>query len=94
MSELRCHGNLLTSSKTAPLCLKQVLIVRTKIILDRKTRFLTIFRFLGLWVIFFIIQHDLSLPHEIHSEWRICYDFSLEIYRSRVAYRLIYLFTL
>ena len=28
MSELRCHGNLLTSSNTAPLCLRQVLVVR------------------------------------------------------------------
>ena len=32
MSELRCHGNLLTSSNTAPLCLRQVLVVRTSII--------------------------------------------------------------
>ena len=32
MSELRCHGNLLTSSKTAPLCLRQVLVVRMSII--------------------------------------------------------------
>ena len=28
ISELRCHGNLLTSPKTAPLCLRQVLVVR------------------------------------------------------------------
>ena len=32
MSELRCHGNLLTSSKTAPLCLRQVMVVRMSII--------------------------------------------------------------
>ena len=32
MSELRCHGNLLTSSKTTPLCLRQVLVVRMSII--------------------------------------------------------------
>ena len=31
MSELRCHGNLLMSSKTAPLCLRQVLVVRMSI---------------------------------------------------------------
>ena len=28
ISELCCHGNLLTSSKTAPLCLRQVLVVK------------------------------------------------------------------
>ena len=41
MSELRRHGNLLTSSKTAPLCLRQVLIVRMSIIQisDRWTSF-------------------------------------------------------
>ena len=31
-SELRCHGNLLTSPKTEPLCLRQVLVVRMSII--------------------------------------------------------------
>ena len=31
MSELCCHGNLLTSSKTTPLCLSQVLGVRMSI---------------------------------------------------------------
>ena len=79
MSELRCYGNLLTSSKAVPLCLRQVLIVRMSIIQisDRYTIFLTISRFL--WVIFFIICHNLSLPCEIDSEWRISLagDFSL-----------------
>ena len=32
MSELRCHLKLLTSSKTAPLRLKQVLVVRMSLI--------------------------------------------------------------
>ena len=32
ISELPCHGNLLTSPKTAPLCLRQVLVVRMSII--------------------------------------------------------------
>ena len=32
MSELPCHGNLLTSSKTTHLCLRQVLVVRMSII--------------------------------------------------------------
>ena len=40
MSELRCNENLLTSSKTAPLCLRQVLVVRMSIqISDRGTSF-------------------------------------------------------
>ena len=41
ISELRCHGNLLTSSKTAFLCLRQVLVVRMSIIQisDRSTSF-------------------------------------------------------
>ena len=58
ISELRCHRNLLTSSKTVPLCLKQILVVRTSIIQisDTRTSFLTILRFLC--VIFFIICHD------------------------------------
>ena len=30
--ELRCHGNLLTSTKTAPLCLRQILVVKMSII--------------------------------------------------------------
>ena len=69
MSELRCHGNLLTSSKTAK----------------------PIFRFL--WVIFFIIRHNLSLPHEVHSEWRI----SLRVFTGDlllpcgIAFILLYL---
>ena len=32
ISELRCHGNHLTSSKAVPLCLKQILVVTTSII--------------------------------------------------------------
>ena len=32
ISELRCHENLLTSPKTAPLCLRQVLVARMSII--------------------------------------------------------------
>ena len=32
MSELCCHGNLLTSSKATPLCLRQLLVVRMSII--------------------------------------------------------------
>ena len=38
ISELRCHRNLLTSSKTVHLCLKQVLVVRTSIIQISDTR--------------------------------------------------------
>ena len=58
ISELCCHRNLLTSSKTVPLCLKQVLVVRTSIIQisDTRTSFLTILRFLC--VIFFKICHN------------------------------------
>ena len=81
MSELRCHGNLLMSSKTVPL--RQVLVVRTSIIQisDTLTSFLLL-RFL--WVIFFIICHHLSLPCGIHSKWRISLrflsgDFSLPL---------------
>ena len=60
ISELRSHRNLLTSSKTVPLCLKQILVVRTSLIQISDTRpsFLTIFRFLC--VIFFIICHDFN----------------------------------
>ena len=32
MSERRCHGNLLALSKTAPLCLRQILVVRMSVI--------------------------------------------------------------
>ena len=32
ISELCCHENLFTSSKTAPLCLRQVLVVKISII--------------------------------------------------------------
>ena len=48
ISELRCHRNLLTSSKTVTLCLKQVLVVRTSLIQisDTRTSFLTILMFL------------------------------------------------
>ena len=64
ISELRCHRDLLTSSKTVPLCLKQILVVRTSLIQisDTRTSFLTILRFLC--VIFFIICHDFN-----HSVW-------------------------
>ena len=60
ISELRCHRNLSTSSKTVPLCLKQVLVVRMSLIQisDTRTSFLTILRFLC--VIFFIICHDFN----------------------------------
>ena len=62
ISELRCQRNLLTSSKAVPLCLKQVLVVRTSLIQISGTRtsFLTILRFLC--VIFFIICHDFNPP--------------------------------
>ena len=75
ISELRCHRNLLTSSKAVPLCLKQVLVVRTSLIQisGTWTSFLTILRFLC--VILFIICHDLTLPCGIHSEWRISLRF-------------------
>ena len=41
ISELRCHRNLLTSSKAAPLCLRQILVVRMSMIQlsDRLTSF-------------------------------------------------------
>ena len=67
ISELRCHRNLLTSSKTVPLCLKQVLVVRTSLIQisDTRTSFLTILRFLC--VIFFIICHDFN-PSVWHTQ--------------------------
>ena len=60
ISELRCHRNLLTSSKTVPRCLKQILVVRRFLIQisDTRTSFLTILRFLC--VIFFIICHDFN----------------------------------
>ena len=60
ISELRCHRNLLMSSKTVPLCLKQILVVRTSLIQvsDTRSSFLTILRFLC--VIFFIICHDFN----------------------------------
>ena len=48
ISELRCHRNLSTSSKRVPLCLKQVLVVRTSLIQisDTRTSFLaTLFIF-------------------------------------------------
>ena len=32
LSEHRCHGNFLASSKTAPLCLRQILVVRMPVI--------------------------------------------------------------
>ena len=62
ISELRCQRNLLKSSKAVPLCLKQVLVVRTSLIQISGTRtsFLTILRFLC--VIFFIICHDFNPP--------------------------------
>ena len=62
ISELRCHRNLLTSSKAVFLCLKQVLVVRTSLIQISGTRtsFLTILRFLC--VIFFILCHDFNPP--------------------------------
>ena len=67
ISELRCHRNLLTSSKTVHLCLKQVLVVRTSLIQisDTGTSFLTILRFLC--VIFFIICHDFN-PSVWHTQ--------------------------
>ena len=67
ISELRCHRNLLTSSKAAPLYLKQVLVVRTSLIQisDTRTSFLTILRFLC--VIFFIICHDFN-PSVWHTQ--------------------------
>ena len=67
ISELRCHRNLLTSSKTAPLCLKQFLVVRTSLIQISHTRtsILTILRFLC--VIFFIICHDFN-PSVWHTQ--------------------------
>ena len=67
ISELRCHRNLSTSSKTVPLCLKQVLVVRTSLIQtsDTRTSFLTILRFL--YVIFFIICHDFN-PSVWHTQ--------------------------
>ena len=67
ISELRCHRNLLTSSKTVPLCLKQVLVVRTSPIQISATRtcFLTILSFLC--VIFFIICHDFN-PSVWHTQ--------------------------
>ena len=67
ISELRCHRNLLTSSKTVPLCLKQVLVVRTSLIQisDTRTSFLTILRFLC--VIFFIICHNFN-PSVWHTQ--------------------------
>ena len=67
ISELCCHRNLLTSSKTVPLCLKQVLVVRTSLIQisDTRTSFLTILRFLC--VIFFIICHDFN-PSMWHTQ--------------------------
>ena len=67
ISELRCHRNLLTSSKTVPLCLKQVLFVRTSLIQisDTRTSFLTILR--SLCVIFFIICHDFN-PSVWHTQ--------------------------
>ena len=67
ISELRCHRNLLTSSKTVPLCLKQVLVVRTSLIQisDTRTSFLTILRFLC--VIFFIIWPDFN-PSVWHTQ--------------------------
>ena len=67
ISELRCHRNLLTSSKTVPLCLKQVLVVRTSLIQisDTRTSFLTILR--SLCVIFFIICHDFK-PSVWHTQ--------------------------
>ena len=75
MSELRCHGNLLTSPKTAPLCSRQVLVVRMSIIQisDRGTSFFNNIQvFMGH---FLIIRHDLSLPYCIHSESRISLRF-------------------
>ena len=67
ISELRCHRNLSTSSKTVPLCLKQVLVVRTSLIQisDTRTSFLTILRFLC--VVFFIICHDFN-PSVWHTQ--------------------------
>ena len=67
ISELHCHRNLLTSSKTVPLCLKQVLVVRKSLIqiFDTRTSFLTILRFLC--VIFFIICHDFN-PSMWHTQ--------------------------
>ena len=59
--------NLLTSSKAVPLCLKQILVVRTSLIQisDTRTSFLTILRFLC--VIFFIICHDFN-PSVWHTQ--------------------------
>ena len=67
ISELRCHRNLLTSSKAVPLCLRQVLVVRTSLIQISETRtsFLTNLRFLC--VIFFIICHDFN-PSVWHTQ--------------------------
>ena len=62
-----CQRNLLTSSKTVPLCLKQVLVVRTSLIQisDTRTSFLSILRFLC--VIFFIICHEFN-PSVWHKQ--------------------------
>ena len=67
ISELRCHRNLLTSSKTVALYLKEVLVVRTSVIQisDIRTSFLTILRFLC--VIFYIICHDFN-PFVWHTQ--------------------------
>ena len=67
ISELRCHRNLLTSSKTVPLCLKQVLVVKTSLIQypTKELVFSTILRFLC--VSFFKICHDFN-PSVWHTQ--------------------------
>ena len=92
ISELRCYRNLSTSSKTVPLCLKQVLVVRTSLIQisDTRTSFLTILRFLC--VIFFIICHDFN-PSMWHTQrmtnfvtiflWRIFAPVWHSLYREK-----------
>ena len=102
ISELRCHRNLLTSSKAVPLCLKQVLVVRRSLIQisDTRTGFLTILRFLC--VIFFIICHDFN-PSVWHTQrmtnfvtiflWRFFAPVWHSLYRSYVIERQ-YVFSL
>ena len=86
ISELRCHGNHLTSSKTAPLCLRQVFVVRMYIIQisDRGTSFLdNIQVFMGHFLYNLPRLGSCRVAYTANGEFP--YDFSLAIYRSRVA---------
>ena len=86
ISELRCHINLLTSSKAVPLCLKQVLVVRTSLIqlYDTRTSF---FNYFEVFMCHFLHNLPRFYPFRVaytaNDEFR--YDFSLAIFRSRVA---------